>query len=337
MKPTIYDVARAAGVSTATVSKVINGTGRISDKTRKRVTEIMEELRYQPSMVAAALTRRSTSTVGLMLPDLANPYFAEIARAVEDRGHEFGFSLLICSTDNDPSKEEKYLSLMVQKCVDGIMIATSTGQDGLLRELAEQRMPIVAISRELPSLPVDTVMVDDFMGGYMAGKHLVGLGHRRIGIIAEKLGASSSPERIRGCRQAMAEAGIEADDSLIAEASYTVDGGRKAAARLLGGGEPPTALFACNDVLAIGALQAAFERGLQVPEQLSVVGFDNTMLATITAPPLTTVSQPIQDIGRRAFDALLQEIRGEKRTKQRLVLLPELVVRRSTAPVAGGL
>ncbi|MCS7462109.1 LacI family transcriptional regulator [Paenibacillus doosanensis] len=331
MKPTIYDVAQAAGVSIATVSKVINGTGRISDKTRKHVTNIMEQLKYQPSMVASALTGKSTFTVGLTLPDLANPFFAEIARAVEDRGHEYGFNVFICSTDNDPDREIKYFSLLTQKRVDGVIVATRTEKDLFLKKLIQQHVPITLITGEMPALAVDTVMVDDFLGGYQAGSHLTGLGHRRIAILAEDVNTMSNRERIRGCKQAMAEAGVASDERLIAAGEFTVDSGKEAMRRLLELGEPPTAVFACNDLLAIGAIQAARERGLQLPRQLSVVGFDNTILATIIDPPLTTVAQPIQEIGRQAMDLLMQEIKGEKSMRQRVVLMPELVVRGSTA------
>lgn len=334
MKPTIYDVAQAAGVSIATVSKVINGTGRISDKTRKHVRKVMEELKYQPSMVASALTGKNTYTIGLTLPDLANPFFAEIARAVEDRGHESGFNFFICSTDNDPAKEEKYFSLLMKKRVDGVIIASRTHNTAFLKKMIQMNIPIAMIARELPALAVDTVMVDDFLGGYQAGSHLIELGHRRIAVVAEDLNEMSSRERLRGCRQAMLDAGIEPDERLVTVGGFTLESGKEAMRRLLLlDAARPTAVFACNDVLAIGAIQAARERGLHVPTMLSVIGFDNTILATIIDPPLTTIAQPMQEIGRRVVDLIIQEMRGEKTQKQRVLLLPELVVRGSTGPV----
>ncbi|NOU92222.1 substrate-binding domain-containing protein [Paenibacillus sp. LMG 31456] len=333
MKRTIYDIADAAGVSIATVSKVINGTGRISDKTRKHVVAVMDRLQYKPSMVASALTGKSTYTIGLTIPDLANPYFAEIARAVEDRGHEHGFNLFICSTDNDPEKEDRYFSLLTQKRVDGIIVATRTSKELFLKQLVQKKVPIVLIAGEMPALALDTVMVDDYLGGYQAGSHLVDLGHRRIAILAEDLNHISNQERIRGCVQAMRDEGAAINDNLIQVGGFTLDSGRAAATALLNGSEPPTALFACNDLLAIASIQAAREQGLKVPDQLSVVGFDNTILATMIDPPLTTVAQPIQEIGRQAVDLLIQEIRNEKSIKQRAVLLPELIIRQSTAVI----
>ncbi|NRF94514.1 LacI family DNA-binding transcriptional regulator [Paenibacillus frigoriresistens] len=333
MKPTIYDVAQAAGVSIATVSKVINETGRISDKTRKHVFSIMEQLNYQPSMVASALTGKSTYTIGLTLPDLANPFFAEIARSIEDRGHEYGFSVFICSTDNDPDKEVKYLSLLTQKRVDGIISATRIQNDQFLKKLIQQNIPIALITGEMPTLAVDTVMVDDYLGGFQAGNHLVELGHKRIAIVVEDMDNMSNRERIRGCKQAMANAGLYLDEQLVITGGFTVESGKSAMSNLLLLEERPSAVFACNDLLAIGAIRAAREQGMQLPADLSVVGFDNTILATLIDPPLTTIGQPIQEIGRRAVDLLVQEIKGEKVLKQRVVLLPELVLRNSSTSI----
>lgn len=330
MKPTIYDVAREAGVSIATVSKVINDTGRISDKTRAKVLQIMERLDYQPSVVASALTGKSTYTIGLLIPDLANPFFAEVARSVEDRGHELGFNLVMCSTDNNPDKEAQYISLLKQKRVDGIIVATGTSNEALLRDLVKQKIPLALIARDMPALAVDSVLVDDFIGGYLATSHLTSLGHRRIAIIVEDLSLMSSKERLRGYRHALEEERLPYDESLVLVSDFTVEGGKRCTRQLLQMAEPPTAVFACNDLLAIGAVQAARELGLKLPDDLSVVGFDNTILATIIDPPLTTVAQPIQDMGRQVMDLLVQEVKGQKKLKQRIVLLPQLVVRKST-------
>lgn len=336
MKPTIYNVAQRAGVSIATVSKVLNHTGRISEETRRRVLAIMDEMGYQPSVVASALTGKSTFTIGMLVPDLANPFFAEVARFTEDRGHELGYNIVICSTDNDPEKEADYISLLQQKSVDGLIIATGTANDAILKDMLKRNIPIALFARDLPTMAVDTVLVDDYMGGYLAASHLAELGHRRIAVIAEGTQVLSSRERLRGYRSAMEEHGIDIDERLIGVSDFTIEGGKRTAGALLDGTEPPTAIFACNDLLAIGAIQAARERGIAVPDHLSVVGFDNTMLADIVYPPLTTVAQPIRQIGSQVVDLLVQEIRGDKRNKQRIILLPELVVRGSThAPAKG--
>lgn len=327
---TIYDIAKAANVSIATVSKVMNRNGRISDKTRKRVLAIMDEMNYQPSVVASALTKKRTYTIGLMIPDLANPFFAELARSVEDRAQELGFNVVICNTDNQVDKEEKYIGLLKQKGVDGIVMATGAHHYALVKKLFQQKQTIAVIARDMPALAVDAVLVDDYLGGRLAAGHLLGLGHRRIAVIAEGQDVMSSWERVRGCRHAMEEAGLTLEDHQVRVSAFLVQDGKATAGALLDEADPPTAIFACNDVLAIGAIQAARERGMRVPQDLSVVGFDNTILATIIDPPLTTIAQPISEIGRQVMDLISKEIGGESADKRRIVLMPELIVRGST-------
>lgn len=335
MKPTIYDIAKLAGVSTATVSKVFNHSGRISVKTKERIMEISNQLNYQPSMVASALTGKKTFTIGLLIPDLVNPFFAELSRNIEDRAHELGFNLVICNTDNDMNKEIKYIQLLRQKSVDGIVVATGVSNDELLKELVNQRVPIALVARDMSMLAVSAVLVDDFAGGYNAASYLVRLGHKRIATIAESLNVTSSKDRVRGYRHALTEAGLLYDEKLVQISDFSVEGGKKTAGILLDQAKRPTAIFACNDLLAIGAIQAAKERKIRVPEQLSIVGFDNTILATITDPPLTTIAQPIQAMGQQVIDLITQEINSKKTVKQRIVLLPELTIRESAAACKG--
>ncbi|WP_163853654.1 LacI family DNA-binding transcriptional regulator [Paenibacillus elgii] len=331
MKATIYDVAKQAGVSIATVSKVINQTGRISEETRAKVNRIMQELNYQPSVVASALTGKQTFTLGLLLPDLANPFFAEIARSVEDRAHELGFSVMICSTDNNLLREERNISLLKQKSVDGIIIATGVRNDAILKDLKKQNFPVALIARDMPSLAIDTVLVDDFIGGHMAASHLIEQGHRQIAVIAEDTLVMSSQERIRGYRFALEEAGIAYNPELVRISDFKVTDAKQVAGEMLDAPQPPTAIFACNDLLATGVIQAVRERGLSVPGDLSVVGFDNTLLATIIDPPLTTVAQPIQEMGQKVVDLIIRIINDKNSTKQRIVMLPELVIRSSVS------
>jgi DNA-binding LacI/PurR family transcriptional regulator len=331
MKPTIYDVAKEAGVSIATVSKIINGKGNISTKTRKHVLQVMKKLNYRPSLVASALTGKGTRTIGLLIPDLANPFFAEIARSVEDRGQELGFSVIMCSIENNDEKAERYISTLRQKSVDGLIIGTGVGKEEILNQLLEEQIPLALIARDMPSLAVETVLVDDFIGGYLATRHLLDLGHTRIAILAENLKVVSSRERVRGYKHALKEAGLAFQDEFLKIGDFKVEDGREKAREWLTLEQPPTAIFACNDLLAIGVIQAAKELGFHVPRDLSVVGFDNTILATITDPPLTTVAQPIEQMGRQVVDCLVQEVMNEPRAKQRIILRPELVVRGSTA------
>jgi DNA-binding LacI/PurR family transcriptional regulator len=333
MKATIYDVAKEAGVSIATVSNAINGKGKISKKRREEIFKIMERLQYQPSVIASALTGKKTYTLGLLIPDISNPFFAEIARAIEDQAHQHGYSVIICSTDNKDERVERYIALLEQKSVDGIIIGTGIENLEIINQLQSRSTPLAMIAREAPALDVDTVVADDFVGGVLAAGHLASLGHKRLAILSENLKVSSSRERIRGFKQGLADAGVSFDDNNIVICEYKVEEGKRGALELLrrSGGERPTAIFCCNDLLAIGALQAAKEIGVRVPEELSVVGFDNTILATVTDPPLTSVAQPMEHMGKLVFNLLLENLEKKEAIKQRVVLRPELVVRQSTA------
>lgn len=332
MKPTIYDVAREAGVSIATVSKILNGKGKISPSTKRRVLEVIERLGYQPNLLASALTGKRTYTFGLLIPDVANPFFAEVARSVEDRGQALGFTVILCSTDNRDDRLARYLAVLRQKRVDGLIIGTGVDDPRLLAALKEEGLPFTLIARDLPSLPVTSVRVDDFVGGYLAAQHLLELGHRKMVVLTESMTVMSSQERVRGFRQALEEAGVAFADVAVHTCAARVDEGRRKALKVLDAADRPTAIFAGNDLIAIGVLQAAKEKGMTVPDDLSVVGFDNTVLGTICDPPLTTVAQPIEEMGKQVVDLLLRELGGEAEVKQRVILRPELIVRASTAP-----
>ncbi|WP_141334498.1 MULTISPECIES: LacI family DNA-binding transcriptional regulator [unclassified Paenibacillus] len=329
MKPTIVDIAREAGVSIATVSKAIHNTGRMSEETRKKILTIMQDMNYRPNMMASALKGKSTYTVGLLIPDLSNPFSSEIARSVEDRGKELGYSVVMCNTDYDPEKEAWYISVLNQKRVDGIISASGFQNEDMLRDLVEQHIPIALITRDSKTIAVDTVTVDDFMGGYQATSYLIGLGHRRIGTIV--LDLDNGRERLRGYKHALEEAGLPCDEKLILS-GFTKEDGKEAAAKLMEYSEPPTAIVAGNDLLAIGVMLSAKERGIIIPDQLSVIGYDNTILAEITTPSLTTMNQPVGEMGRQVMDLLYQEITGKKKIKKRIVMAPELVIRESVKP-----
>ncbi|MBD0381793.1 LacI family DNA-binding transcriptional regulator [Paenibacillus sedimenti] len=333
MKATIYDVAKEAGVSIATVSKVLNGKGKISVETREAILAIMDRLDYQPSVIASALTGKRTFTLGLLVPDISNPFFSEIARAIEDQGEQLGYSVMMCSTDNKDEKVERYIALLQQKKVDGIIIATGIDNKEILEQLLSKGIPVVLLARDMPLVAVNTVVVDDYVGGCLAASHLLELGHRRIGIIGEREKVRSSRERVRGFRQTMEEYGAAFVPEHLKHCDYKVEDGKIKALELLQADEPPTAIFACNDMLAVGTLQAARELGKKVPEDLSIVSFDNTILAAVTDPPLTTVAQPMEHMGKLVVNLIVEELQGTAPVKQRTVLRPELITRESTAAI----
>lgn len=336
MKATIYDVAKEAGVSIATVSNAINGKGKISKKRREEIFKVMERLQYKPSVIASALMGKRTFTLGLLIPDVSNPFFAEIARAIEDEAHQTGYSLIICSTDNKDEKVERYLKLLEQKSVDGIIIGTGIENIELLKQLQEKSIPIAMIAREVESLTAHTVVTDDFLGGTLAARHLLELGHLRLSVLTESLKVSSSRERIRGFTFALFEAGIALNEESIVTCDHTIEDAKLGAKRLLRQAERPTAIFCSNDILAVGALQAAKEEGLRVPEDVSVIGFDNTILSSVTDPALTTVAQPMDRMAKLVFNLLTGHLENKPDTAmQRIVLRPELIVRQSTAEAKG--
>ncbi|WP_336771369.1 LacI family DNA-binding transcriptional regulator [Paenibacillus sp. MMO-58] len=331
MKATIYDVAKEAGVSIATVSNAINGKGNVSKKRREQIFKIMEQMNYQPNVNASALMGKKTYTLGLLIPDISNPFFSEIARAIEDQAHQLGYSVIMCSTDNKDERVERYIALLEQKNVDGILIGTGVDNLDILTNLQARKIPIVMISREASALEVDTVVADDYVGGLMAAQHLIEMGHTRIAILSEQLKVSSARERIRGFKQGLQDRQISFDDRNLVICDYMVEEGRRGAGELLGRGDRPTAIFCCNDVLAIGAMQEARSLGIKVPEELSIVGFDDTILAAVVDPPLTTVAQPIASMAKQAFQLMISNLDEAEPVKKRIVLRPEINIRQSTA------
>ncbi|GAF24864.1 transcriptional regulators [Moorella thermoacetica Y72] len=335
MGVTIYDVAKKAGVSTATVSKVINKKGSVGQETTERVLKAIEELGYKPNLIAQALSGKNTHTIALILPDITNPFFAEIARGVEDRARELGYNVVLCNTDNDTVKEEEYVTALQQKNIDGFIFATATKDDPVIPRLYKQDIPISLIVRDLPGVNVSTVLVDDYQGGYIATRHLTELGHRRIGLIVGPLNIASYTERLRGYVQALSEVGQPFIPELVLSGRNRIDEGHKLGLSLLSIEEPPTAVFVANDPIAVGVMKAAVTLDYKLPQDLSIVGYDNTVFASICDPPLTSVAQPVDEMGRMVAELTIKAIGGD-RTPYRVVLPPSLVERQSTARLEVG-
>ena len=330
---TIYDVARSAGVSTATVSHVLNGTRYVSEETKLRVQEAMRQLHFRPNSLARGLVRQETQTLALIVPDNVNPFFAELARSIEDHGFAAGYNVILCNSDRNSSKELAYLDMLISKRVDGIVYMTmSTGLDQL-QPLLNNGIPIVAFEREFDH--IDAVLLDNVQGGYDATRHLLDLGHRRIACIGGPDALTRSHERVRGYEQALQEAGIARDPNLIQAGNWTYESGQNAAHQLMQLAAPPTAIFAGNDMMAIGAINQLHAHGLSVPEDISIVGFDNVTLSAFACPPLTSFATPIAEAGKRLCQLLLDRINGQLPPEpQRIALRGKLVVRGTTAPVS---
>ncbi|TIR69739.1 MAG: LacI family transcriptional regulator, partial [Mesorhizobium sp.] len=325
---TIADVARYAGVSVATVSHVMNRTRHVEPETAERVRAAITALRYSPNSLARSLRRGETKTIGLLLPDNSNPFFASVARQIEDAGFVAGYTVILCNSDGSAEKEERYLSVLMAKQIDGLIFAGSSDHARVFSHLSAA-LPAVLLDREIHSVHVDSVLVDHDHGGYLAGRHLVGLGHSKIGVIGGPRDSSSSPARLRGFTRALAEAGIDLPASWVVDSDYHFAGGRLAMERLMAQAPEITAVFACNDLMAMGAITALRTRGLRVPDDMSLIGFDDIPYAVTTWPPLTTIAQPVEKIGTRAVSLLLERVGEPEAPSRREVLAPVLVERES--------
>ncbi|WP_211452436.1 LacI family DNA-binding transcriptional regulator [Collimonas antrihumi] len=325
---TIKDVARTAGVSYTTVSHVLNQTRPVSDDARARVLAAVESLAYVPSALARSLKSKATGSIGLIIPNNTNPYFSEVARGIEDSCYAAGYSVILCNSDDDPAKQRDYLNVLLTKRCDGLIVATLAQTDGEL--LRKMKVPTVLLDRAPKDMAIDLVAVDNAAGGALAAAHLLSLGRRRIACIGGPQDIAISRERIGGLRQTMLAAGVELSESLLAYADFTSAGGYLAARSLLALPQAPDAIFCCNDLMAIGALRAAAERGIAVPDALAVVGFDDIDLAQFVHPTLTSVAQNTRRLGQITAECLLQRIATPDRPLQRISIAPELHIRDST-------
>jgi len=327
------DVAERAGVSVTTVSHVINETRPVSDELRERVLAAVDELGYQPNVLARSLRRGETHTIGMIVPDSANPFFAEVARGVEDTSFEQGYNVILCNSDGDLDKELLYANVLAEKQVDGILFVAAGVSTEHIHGLQRRRMPLVVVDREIPDAAVDSVLTDNAHGGRLATRHLLELGHRRIGCVTGPSDVTPSAERVTGYRWALDKDGIPVDEALVVKGDFQYKSGYQAAYQLLAMNDPPTAIFACNDLMAVGATRAAIELGWQVPTDLSVVGFDDVRLASFANPPLTTIVQPKYEMGVVAATMLLERLRDLDMPPRRRVLDTSLLIRQSTVHV----
>ena len=325
---TIKDVARTAGVSYTTVSHVLNQTRPVSDDARARVLAAVETLAYVPSALARSLKSKTTGSIGLIIPNNTNPYFSEVARGIEDSCYAAGYSVILCNSDDDPAKQRDYLNVLLTKRCDGLIVATLAQTDGEL--LRKMKVPTVLLDRAPKDMAIDLVAVDNAAAGALAAAHLLSLGRRRIACIGGPQDIAISRERIGGLRQTLLDAGVELPEALLAYADFTSAGGYLAARNLLALPQAPDAIFCCNDLMAIGALRAAAERGIAVPEALAVVGFDDIDLAQFVHPTLTSVAQNTRKLGQLTAECLLQRIATPDRPLQRISIAPELHIRDST-------
>lgn len=336
---TIRDVARLAGVSVATVSNVLNNARTVAAETRERVRRAVDALGYAPHAAARSMRGRGSGLIGLILADITNPFFTALVHTVERAANAHGYSVLLCNSDEDLAREEQHLDLLRTQRVDGIILAaTGHPSGGRAAALSRLRAPVVLVDRGFPEFGLDAVVLDNRRAALEATRHIVSFGHRRIAMIGGPVQVSTGADRLAGYREALHEAGLPYEERLVRDAGFREEPAYEAACELLAAPERPTAIFAANNLIAIGVMRAIADARLDCPHDVSVVSIDDFAWANAFRPRLTTVAQPVAAMGEAAVRLLLARISGAAPAAARTeVMAPMLQVRDScSAPVAGG-
>ncbi|MGQ9557031.1 MAG: LacI family DNA-binding transcriptional regulator [Desulfurispora sp.] len=334
MAVTIKDIARKAGVSYATVSRALNNRPEVNEKTRREIQKLAEEMGYKPNALARSLVTRESKTLGLIIPDITNPFFPEVARGAEEAAAQAGYSIFLCNTNWEEEKERKYLALLEEKRVDGIILASVINDEQQMMEyLADSAVPLIMINRVLKNIQAHYVVIDNVRGACLVMEHLIETGHRDIAFVGGLSHVEATRERLQGYKMMLGAYELPVRPELVRLGSFKRESGYSNALELLKLSPRPTAIFAANDILALGVLQAAADMNLRVPGDLAVVGFDDIPFASYAEVSLTTVAQPKYAMGEMAAKILIEEIKeGPSREKKKIILQPELVVRRSSMP-----
>lgn len=335
---TIKEIAKEAGVSIATVSMIFNKKDQnISVATREKVLKIAKEKNYIPNSIARSLVTRHTKTLGLILPDIVNPFFPEIARGAEDRARESKYSIIICNTDDHLDQEDKYIDTLLEKMVDGIIFAHSADRKDGTRGLDRCRVPIVLIDRDYDiSKVMGKVLIDNCKASYKGVKYLLEKGYKKIAYIAGSMNTQTAKDRLEGYKEALLEKGVKYDENYVKIGAYKSQWGTEATNQLLKENISFDAIFCGNDLIAIGAIKALKRAHLKVPKDVGVMGFDDIQMASMVEPELTTIKQPNYEMGYRAAQMLIEAIEEEKQTKdksleqRKIILDTELIVRNSS-------
>lgn len=326
----IRDVAKRAGVSPITVSRVINNSKAVNSATRERVKRTIEELHYVPNTLAKSLRSKQTCLIALVLSDITNPFWTTIARGVEDTAAENGFHVILCNTDENPEKEANYINILLQRWVDGIIIAPTTNDKNRLVALKRHSLPCVLLDRRVDGFKCDIVVSNSREGARQITQHLIRLGHRRIAMVAGPSAISTAQERVEGYCQALRENDMPIEEGLITRGSYKPDSGYELAKEVLAQVPRPTAIFAGNNFIALGALQALREAGLRIPEDVALVCFDDIPQASLISPSLTVVSQRAYEMGVAAARSLIERLTGKRSGRTREIILEtDLIIRQS--------
>lgn len=326
----IRDVAKLAGVAPITVSRVINGADNVTEDTHRRVQQAIDQLHYVPNTLARSLRSRQSHTIALLVSDITNPFWTTIARGVEDTAAENDYRTILCNTDENPAKETTYLNLLVERRVDGVIIAPATREKKRLAMLKQLQVPCVLIDRRVDGLKVDRVYGDSRAGARGLIDHLVDLGHRRIALINGPSTISTAQDRADGYREALAAHGLMVDEGLVFQGDFKQESGHRLTAQVLACLPRPTAIFAANNFIALGVLQALQEAGVRVPDDMALVCIDDVPYLSAIDPFLTVAAQPAYEMGEAAARLLIERLTRQRPGKAREVILPtRLIIRRS--------
>jgi LacI family transcriptional regulator len=327
-RPTLHDVAREARVSIKTVSRVVNGELTVSAETAARVREAIDRLGYRPNQLARSLQGRRSRTIGLMIADISNPFYAGCVKAVEEMARERGYAVILCASDEDAVIEREYVGLLTQRRIDGLLLVPAADGHQYLKEEQAAGLPIVTLDRPADGVLTDTVVVQNRVGTLKAIEHLIQVhGHRRIAFVGAGEHLYTTRMRLQGYREALEVAGLE---ELCTNGAPNIASAARATRELIESPEPPTAIFAVNNLITVGVLQALEQAGLRVPEDIALTGFDDFELAAVLHPRLTLVRQPAAELGRRAVGLLFDRLEGRQPLEpRRIVLETELIVRES--------
>jgi LacI family transcriptional regulator len=332
--PTIRDVAKLAGVAPITVSRVVNDSGYVSQETRSKVEAAIDELGYVPNMLGPSLRFKQTMTLAMVVTDIANPFWTTVTRGVEDVAQANGYSTILCNTDESEEKQEQYLHMLLRRRIDGILLVPASGSPEPIRLVQKQGVPIVMLDRYVAGVDVDIVRSDSETGAYQLARHLLSFGHQRIAILAGPRGVSTAIDRVNGFYRALREANFPLDQTQVLWGNFTQESGYEMAKEALAADPKPTALFAANNFVAIGALRALKEQNYRIPDDIAIVAFDDISITFTIEPFLTVVTQPAREMGKQAAHLLLERIKGEThRPCQEIVLPTKLVIRSSSTEI----
>jgi len=330
-KPSIKEVAKKAGVAQSTVSRAMNNPDRVSEDTYRKVNDAINSLGYRPNILARSMRTGKTSTIAVLLPDLKNLFFPELIGAIELAAGKEGYRVFICNSDEDSSREKILLQDLLNRNVDGIILSSVSGNENIdiIEELAE-KAPLVIVDRRIKGLNINTVAVDDYKGIYNAARYFIKKNHKNIAYVSGPLNKQIHKTRLRGFVDAYDESGLDLDEKLIIEENFRASGGKNAVNKILNLNKKVTAIVFSNDMMAIGAIRSLKSKGIDIPEEVELIGFDNIPLSRLTFPSLSTVSQPIEEMGLEAVKMLFSKMDNPSLNTREILLKTTLKLRETT-------